>query len=166
MADCWICRGVAEKWTRPEARLCETCWSRSVDGLRAIDFGIIREDSEHTLTVEAPPPHAPIITLAFRAESYGTIVKKLIKRELQIGRESIDEKVYFEVANEHDLPYLRGHEASELMGTLSEIGAVEISNNTAVVQIADKSADKDEVAMLTASLLHFLRARQNLVSGS
>ena len=160
MADCWICRQVADKWTNPEARLCANCWSRGAQGLRALDFGVVVNDSKRTIEVEAPPHHAPRITLAFRAESYGSIVKKLIKRELQVGNQAVDDQVYFEVADEVDLPALRGYEASNLMATLTQVASVEVQDSRAMVHLHDSSADVDRVACLAASLLHFLASRQ------
>ncbi len=159
MADCWICSAEADKWKHPEARLCGTCWGRSVDGLRALDFGLVRRAAT-TLEIEAPPRHAPTIQLAFRAESYGSIIKKLVKKELQVGRQHIDDQVYFEYADEADLHLLQGYEASELIGTLSKYGTIEVLNEKAVVHIQLLDADADLVAMLTASLLHFINARQ------
>lgn len=163
MADCWICNAEADKWNHPEARLCTNCWSRGTDGLRALDFGIV--DKGASVEVEAPPQHAPIIELVFREESFGSLVKKLVKKELQIGSQQIDDKVYFETASESDLPYLRGFEASQLMATLCDFGGVEIANGRALLHLIDGSADKEKATMLTASLLHFIRHRQNMSHG-
>lgn len=161
MASCWICAEEADKWKHPEARLCENCWSRSVAGLRAIDFGLVRK-GDRTLEIEAPPRHAPSIQLVFRAESVGSIIKKLVKKELQVGRQQVDDQVYFEYADEADLYLLRVHETSELIAELSRHGMVEISNEKALVHLVSATADADLVAMLTASLLHFISLRQGV----
>ena len=169
MAQCWICGGMADKWNIPPARMCTNCWSAGPDLFRRLDFGVVygKSGDGRTVEIEAPPKHAPTrFQLVFRAETYGTIVKKLVKRELQVGIQEVDDQVYFQYAEEDDLFYLRGYEVSHLMAELSKFGTTEIDGARALVHVQDASASLDLVAQLTGSLLHFISDRQALPAGS
>ena len=160
---CWICGSESNIWSHVAARTCDACQANPVERLGTAGFTISTGEKHpyRTVDVQAPAHKAPSIRLTFGPEGFGTMFTKLFKKELQVGQQQFDDEVYLQRADEGDLTVLQGYEVGELMKTLVKTCTVDVENAKATALVMDREAKLEEVALLTASLLHAIRLRQN-----